>query len=781
MRTLLFLFALVCAINIQAQQYSKLKVYLNPIAENLIQERGLELDHGIVKKGVFLINDFDAETIAWMDESGIQYDVLIEDVKHFYTTRKDNSNSRGNRDACFTTQNDTIDIPENFQLGSMGGFYTYQEFLQNLDSMHALFPDLISERAVIDTFLTHEGLPLYQVKISDNVSVNENEPELLYTAIHHAREPQSMTQLIFFMWYMLENYATDDEVKYLVDNTQMYFVPMVNPDGYIYNETTDPNGGGMWRKNRRNNGDGTDGVDLNRNYGYEWGIDNQGSSPNTGSETYRGLSAFSEQETRAVAWLSEQHQFTLALNYHAYGNYLIYPWGTGTVLTPDSNTFIALATEMTRVNNYVFGTGVQTVGYNVNGDSDDWMYGEQTTKNKMLSMTPEVGKQDDGFWPMTSRITPLSQENLLPNMLLAHFAGDYATIASLESQFIEDLTGNINFSATRLGLEFNGPYSFSVEPISSNISNLGAAFDLNAMVIAEANPVSVSYELDPLIIEGEDVVYDLVATFNGFSVKQRVTRVFGSATAITQNDGDISAFVSGSDWNETTEDFVSPSKSITDSPFGISPNNMMNDLELELAVDLENSTLAQLQFQGKWFIEAGWDYAQILASPVGEENWSPLCGKYSVKGNSFQDQGQPLWDGFQSNWVMEEVSLNDYLGQQIKIKFRMVTDPFVSYDGFYFDDLEIVSFEDTTNTIGLKENTDIEWTVFPNPANDVLHIKAPRSERLTFAVYDLSGRMVEQGLVGDGNIVTTSWNQGSYVLQLRSDSRSETHRIVMIH
>jgi len=207
----------------------------------------------------------------------------------------------------------------------------------------------------------------------------------------------------------------------------------------------------------------------------------------------------------------------------------------------------------------------------------------------------------------------------------------------------------------------------------------------------------------------------------------------------------------------------------------------MNDLELELAVNLENSTLAQLQFQGKWFIEAGWDYAQILASPVDEENWSPLCGKYSVEGNSFQDQGQPLWDGFQSNWVMEEVSLNDYLGQQIKIKFRMVTDAFVSYDGFFFDDLEIVSFEDTTNTIGVKENTDIEWTVFPNPANDVLHIKAPRSERLTYAVYDLSGRMVEQGLVGDGNIVTTSWNQGSYVLQLRSDSRSETHRIVMIH
>jgi hypothetical protein len=87
---------------------------------------------------------------------------------------------------------------------------------------------------------------------------------------------------------------------------------VINPDGYVYNETIAPNGGGMHRKNRRDTGcgDGTQrGIDLNRNYGYEWGADNSGSSPNPCSSTFRGDSAFSEPETQAV------RDFILATNF----------------------------------------------------------------------------------------------------------------------------------------------------------------------------------------------------------------------------------------------------------------------------------------------------------------------------------------------------------------------------------------------------------------------------------------------------------------------------------
>src|SRR6185503_2455375 len=108
---------------------------------------------------------------------------------------------------------------------------------------------------------------------------------------------------------LLENYNTNPEVKYLIDNLEMYFVPVVNPDGYIYNETTNPNGGGMWRKNRRDNLDGEYGVDLNRNYGYNWGYDNNGSDPNTASDTYRGDTSFSEPETQNLKNFCNARQF----------------------------------------------------------------------------------------------------------------------------------------------------------------------------------------------------------------------------------------------------------------------------------------------------------------------------------------------------------------------------------------------------------------------------------------------------------------------------------------
>ena len=97
-----------------------------------------------------------------------------------------------------------------------------------------------------------------------------------------------MVSLIYFMQYILSQYGTDPEITCLINNRELYFVPCANPDGYVYNQTTNPNGGGFWRKNRRNNGDGTFGVDLNRNFDYNWGFDNNGSSPITSSEVYRG-------------------------------------------------------------------------------------------------------------------------------------------------------------------------------------------------------------------------------------------------------------------------------------------------------------------------------------------------------------------------------------------------------------------------------------------------------------------------------------------------------------
>ena len=121
----------------------------------------------------------------------------------------------------------------------------------------------------------------------------------------------------------------------LVNNREIYIVPCVNPDGYVYNEVNDPGGGGMQRKNRRNVGSdccgGQKGVDLNRNYGVDWGdcagASSSCGSSNTSAETYWGTSPFSEPETQAIRNLCYARNFVAAFDQHCSGPYYSLPFG----------------------------------------------------------------------------------------------------------------------------------------------------------------------------------------------------------------------------------------------------------------------------------------------------------------------------------------------------------------------------------------------------------------------------------------------------------------------
>ncbi|MFK7786545.1 MAG: M14 family zinc carboxypeptidase, partial [Crocinitomicaceae bacterium] len=287
------------------QKYSKVKILTDSQGLAQLASLGVAVDHGISKKNTFFISDFSEYEIGIMDANGFQYEIIEDDVKAYYAAHS--------QDPYFSPKNATCDqggitipVPANhFENNSYAGFYKYQDMLDALDDMVAQYPNLISARAPIHTFQTHEGRPIYHVKISDNPNTDEaaSEPNVLYSSIHHAREPMSMSQTIFYMWYLLENYATNDEVKFLVDNTQMFFVPCINPDGYIENEAEDPSGFGMHRKNKAPVGTTNPGVDLNRNYSYGWGT--TGVSTNVPSDVYPGTGPFSEPETQAMKWLVE--------------------------------------------------------------------------------------------------------------------------------------------------------------------------------------------------------------------------------------------------------------------------------------------------------------------------------------------------------------------------------------------------------------------------------------------------------------------------------------------
>ena len=406
-RILSFLFvAFICLqVYSQNEKYSQVKIAADKNIVVKLLQLGIAAEDGKLNKEHDFVIDLSEQELAKLTNAGIKYDIVIDDVKKYYRDRFLTGQENQEKVKSFTCNAPPyIATPAGFHLGTMGGFYTYAQMNSKLDSLVLLYPSLISPKYPADTINTIEGRTIYYVRISNNPTVNQNKPQILYTAITHAREGAGMQCLFFYICYLLENYSTNSDIKNLVDNTEMYFIPCANPDGYVYNETNDPTGGGMWRKNRRNNGDGTYGVDINRNYGFQWGCDNVGSSPNDNDDTYRGTAAFSEPESRIVRDFCNQHQFKLTINHHTFGNDLLFPWEyAASTYTPDSLVFNEYGKLLTKDNDFIYGTIDQTLGYIANGGADDWMYGDRTNKPKIMSMTPESGNATDGFWPTIAR------------------------------------------------------------------------------------------------------------------------------------------------------------------------------------------------------------------------------------------------------------------------------------------------------------------------------------------------------------------------------------------
>ncbi len=782
-KLLLLLFISVANFSI-AQQYSRVKIFTDGTGLQKLAELGLPVDHGNYKLNTFFISDFSDADIAIMEENGFEYEILIGDVQKYYVEQNHNAAPSIEKNAtCSGTSGSTVfspATPSNFNLGTMGGYLKYQEMLDELDAMAAQYPNLITLKAPISTFLTIENRPIYYVKISDNASVNETEPKVLYTSVHHAREPLSMSESIFYMWYLLENYQTNLEVKYLVDNTQMFFVPCINPDGYVYNETTNPNGGGMHRKNRRNVGTTNKGVDLNRNYSYGWGT--TGISMNVNNDTYPGTGAFSEQETQAMRWFVQNHNFVSAFNAHTFGNTLLYPIGTTAAEFADHHDYLTdLSSHMVEMNGYFAqkSSGL----YAASGDSDDFMYKQDIgigLKDTIFAMTPEIGTD---FWPASSEIIPTSQGMVFSNLVLAHMSHKYLLVKDTDPSAIETLTGNFNHSAFRLGVE-DGPVTVSIEPLL-NIQTIGAPVihNLNIRVTATG---AISYSLNPSIVFGDEIKY-ILKTDNGLWVrKDTIIKTFGALNLQFADDASSNANWTGN-WGTTTSTFVSPSSSFTESSGGNYTNSSNKTYTLNQTFDLTNVTAAQVSYYAKWDIETDYDYCQFQVSTDNGATWIGQCGLYTVPGNSangsVQPNNQPVYEGTQSSWVLEEISLSDYIGQSIMLRFQFKSDNGVNQDGFYFDDFS-VSYN--INDAGLNEN-EFSSLVSPNPANNYAYIGFSKVISNGFVkVFDQSGKLIQQHVISEQSnkimLNTIELPQGVYtVLVSDKDVQSKPVKLVVLH
>jgi carboxypeptidase T len=681
----------ILSLSVNAEKHHRVKINLQNHELKDIAKLGLPVESGSYKPGYFIIAEYSEKELKILSEAGFSYEVLINDMTSYYLNRnKDFDRDELNRQMRTGKSSGQYQTPENFMLGSMGGFHTYNELLDDLDAMHTLFPNLISQKQPIGETLTIENRPVYWVRISNNPNETQDKPKVLYTALTHAREPASMQQMLFQMWYLLENYDSDPEIQYLVDNVEMYFVPAVNPDGYIFCETTHPNGGSMHRKNKRINSDNSIGVDLNRNFGYQWGHDNSGSSPNPSAQTYRGTGPFSEPETQLQKLFAETFNFSLALNNHTYSDLLIYPWGYSSNLTPDGDIFIEYAKIMTRENNYVYGTCYETLNYFANGVSDDWFYGEQVTKDKVFAFTPEAGKPSDGFWPAMNRIEEICAGHTHMNLSLARLALNYAELEDLTDIFISESSAEIEFRITNYGQPSPASYTVSVIPLNYSITGVGDPVQFQNMEVLQSETASISLELFPELNSGAEIKYVLSLDNGTFAWNDTITKFYGQPEVVFFDPSDNLSNWTTTSWGISNTVYYSAPGSIADSPGNNYPNNANTHITLSQPFDFTDVAIAWAEFQTRYNIELNWDYVQFMYSLDGQQNWIPLEGIFTQTGGSNQDTGKPLYHGAQNSWVQEFVDLSHLVGQEeVWFRFRLISDGWVNLEGFYFDDFTI--------------------------------------------------------------------------------------------
>uniref|UniRef100_A0A832G8S2 carboxypeptidase T n=1 Tax=Ignavibacterium album TaxID=591197 RepID=A0A832G8S2_9BACT len=720
----LFTIALIlfAVITTSAQNYKEVKIYLDSKEQlSNLYSLGLEFDHFNWGKDNSISTFISDREYEILQNSGFRYEVLIDDWYSHYANLPKLSDSE--KQIFLQLSKEKYNV-EGFGYGSMGGFFTLNEINLRLDSMYQLYPNIITQKFQIGT--TIEGRPIYAVKISDNPNVNENEPQVQFNALIHAREPQAMMTIMYYMYYLLENYGTNPEVTYLVNNREIYFIPCINPDGYEYNRITNPNGGGMWRKNRRLNSGGSYGVDLNRNFAYMWGINNTGSSGDPTSETYRGTAPFSEPETQAIRNFTNSKNFKTALNYHTYSNLLLYPWGYVNQPTPDNNIFVEYSTDMVAFNGYENGQP-PVILYDVNGSADDWMYGEQSSKPKIFAMTPEVGSS--GFWPSQAEIFPLAIENLRPNLYITWVAGGFVDLINptFSQQYFNpgDNVQLIIPSVKNKGLSDAENVTLTLSSDNPEINITSGTINVGNVAARTSVNLNQSFAFTIGNIPADVTVKMLVTTLtDGTPMKVDTMRfVVGTPVLLladTTNNINtmwtITATPSTPAWGVTTSSFHSAPNSYTDSPVGQYVNNATVSMTLTNPINLSSYSNPKLSFWTKWDIENNWDYGQVKVSTNNGVSWTPLQGNYTNLGTgSFQPNGQPLYDGTQTNWVQEEINLTGLTSTQSKLRFELKTDGSVTRDGWYVDDISIyiyavVPVELASFTVTALENSvELNW------------------------------------------------------------------------
>ncbi len=342
----------------------------------------------------------DKDRLAVLEATGLKPEVLIPDLQAaIVSERAQVEQVRALRDAAF------------FQT-----YRTYEELDGFIDQLAQQYPGMTSTFFV---GLSGEGRAIRGIRITGPGNASAR-PALLIDGTQHAREWISPMTVAYIGEQLLARYATDVRVRTLLDNVEILVVPVVNPDGYAYTWSTER----LWRKNRTDNGDGTFGVDLNRNWPVGWG--GTGASHSTGDETYCGLGPLSEPEALAMSNLivSLDGKLVGHIDFHSYSQLVLWPYSYAGITPPepDRTPLITASNLMRAAIGSSSGTGYQAMRsadlYASGGDIIDWSYRERHNKAFTIELR-DTG--NSGFVLPASEIVPVGEESLGAVLAL----GDY--------------------------------------------------------------------------------------------------------------------------------------------------------------------------------------------------------------------------------------------------------------------------------------------------------------------------------------------------------------------
>ncbi len=783
------LLLLVAQFNFSQEKHSRIKIN-NPTQATMrmLAEKGIDLKCGAVHDRNSLTLELNDIEINSLKNINIPFRVEINDLTKFYSERAAREKSSTNYKSKASQQTDQSQFrasvsniiqdnfiqytgcdeinwvePTNFHFGTMGNCLSVSEMLTELDEMYTYSQtnslDIVSQKLDASpsgqktwgnpsTTITNpqdngpasysgQGTTRWDPQTINYIRITGNQsstaegtrPQILFTSMIHSREVSALMNNIYFMWYLIENYNSNDAIKELVDNNELYFVPVVNPDGLRWNEHLNSGGGGMQRKNcRPNTGSTTNttadrGVDLNRNFDYYWNYNNIGSSGTPSSGTYRGPSPASEPETQIMEDFILNRNFQTGVWNHSYANSVPHPYGGVPSLQSNrEDEFYRWHEEMTRYNRYLYGA---TIFYESNGLPDDWMLGGLADNNgstgsgqAILATTPEHGST--GFWPNNANVTLNAERSMRISLATAYYGGKYAKLHDLTQSNLSGTTADLDFGIERIG-QTGSDFTVTVTAISLNITGVTQAGTETGMSALEQRTVTAQLQLSGGILANEKIEYNVKLSNDNGIIYEVDFEKYYQPTLLFDHDPDtdgLTGWTQSGGWNNTSADAYSLNDALSTGTYS---NNATKTLTTTNSFDLSSSDKVIVQFYTKWDLERNYDFVEVLGSTNGT-NWTALCANYTKpnatsnttshdnKGgtSNFQanSDGQ-VYDGDRmDNWVMDEIAIdasnNSFLNGTTTAQFRFnfrtdasnVSENYsTTSDGFFLDDFKVISVQ----------------------------------------------------------------------------------------